>query len=253
MTLSKQHIQFVRSLQLKKFRQKYNNFVVEGDKMVREILQQQHIRMASLYALPEWLDANALLLTYCNVPMHPISPAELHKISGLSTPNQVLAVADIPEPPTITSLALEGFSLYLDQIQDPGNLGTLLRIADWFGLRYVFCSPGCVDVYNPKVVQASMGAILRVPCLERNLPELTAAFPTLPICGAVLDGDNLFRTTLPQHGLIVIGNESRGIAEDTAALLTNRLTIPAPQHAGAESLNAAVAAGIIIAVLIDRA
>ncbi len=227
--------------------------MVEGDKMVREILQQQHIRMSSLYALPEWLDANAPLLAYCNAPVYPINPAELNKMSGLSTPNQVLAVADIPEPPVVTSAALDGFSIYLDQIQDPGNLGTLLRIADWFGLRYVFCSPGCVDVYNPKVVQASMGAVLRVPCLERDLPALTTTFPTLPICGAVLDGDNLFRTTLPRHGLIVIGNESRGITKDTAALLTNRLTIPAPQHAGAESLNAAVAAGIIVAVLINRA
>lgn len=252
MSISKNTIKYIRSLQLKKFRQKYNNFVLEGDKIAREILQQDKLRVAAIYALPQWIEANPSSLQRFPDRIHTITAEELQKISSLSTPNQVLIVAEQAQHDLDLNLLQDHLTLYLDGIQDPGNMGTILRIADWFGLPYVFCSEHCVDMYSPKVVQASMDALLRVDAIEMSLENLHQKLPTLPIMGAVLDGSNVFQTKLPAKGILVIGNESQGIAASTDALLTHRIAIPAAQQGGAESLNAAVATGILVAVLKNR-
>ncbi len=247
MALSKNAIKYIRSLQQKKFRQKYNIFVLEGDKIAREILRQSNLDIEAIYALDEWITNNSLLLQSHQQSVHAIEPTELKKISSLTTPNQVLVIAKKPEIELEASLVANDLTLYLDAIQDPGNMGTILRIADWFGVPYVFCSTHCVEVYSPKVVQASMGALLRVRVLEMELRALRERFPGLPVFGAVLEGENIFKTKFSQSGILAIGNESRGISPETEALLTRRIAIPKAQAGGAESLNAAIATGIIVA------
>jgi RNA methyltransferase, TrmH family len=250
MSVSKNDIKFVQSLRLKKFRQKYNNFIAEGEKIAGEALLSSSYKILRIFALPEWLHDHATQLT--RIPPAAISEAsenELAKISGLSTPNKVLMVLEWPQP---GELPLIQTALYLDDVQDPGNLGAILRIADWFAIPQVFCSPGSVDVYNPKVVQASMGAFLRVDSQEIELETLLHRQPELPVLGAVLDGDDLFAAPLPSSGILVVGNESKGIRPDTQHLLTHRIAIPRAPGGGAESLNAAVATGIITAFWVNR-
>lgn len=250
MSVSKNDIKFVQSLRLKKFRQKYNNFIAEGEKIAAEALLSDRCRIIRIFALPEWLHENAALLSR----IHPsvlteAGENELAKISALSTPNKVLMVL---EAPPSGDLPLIQTALYLDDVQDPGNLGAILRIADWFAVPQVFCSPGSVDVYNPKVVQASMGAFLRVDSQEVDLETLLRRQPELPVLGAVLDGENLFGAPLPSSGLLVVGNESKGIRPATQLLLSHRISIPRAPGGGAESLNAAVATGIITSWWVNR-
>ena len=253
MTVSRNTIKYIRSLQLRKFRQKYNNFVLEGDKIAKEVLRQAKFDVEGLYALPTWLEANHFLLQNIDSELiTPVSENDLAKISGLATPNQVLLVARQPQYALANTSISGRLTLFLDAIQDPGNMGTILRIADWFGLPAVLCSPDCADVFSPKVVQASMGALLRVPTIETTLPEVHRQYPDLPLLGAVLDGENVFQTSLPTQGVLVIGNESRGIDTALQALLTQRIAIPPAAGGGAESLNAAVATGILVAVLTNR-
>ncbi|MFN7115977.1 MAG: RNA methyltransferase [Saprospiraceae bacterium] len=252
MAISKATIQYIKSLQLRKFRQKYNNFIAEGDKIVSEIVRQAPDSILQIYALPEWLQAQASALVFIKDKAQEITSEELKKISGLITPNQVLAIVQQPHFELDADYIKNNLSLYLDNIQDPGNMGTILRIADWFGIRYVLCSPNCVEVFSPKVVQASMGAFLRVKALEINLIDIKNQYSELPIFGAVLHGENVFKASLDQRGILVIGNESKGITSEIESLLTHRIAIPAGPGGGAESLNAAVATGILVAVLRNK-
>ena len=246
--VSKNTIKFIKSLRLKKFRQKYNKFIVEGDKMLREILLQDELKIDSLFAVGSWIETND---TFFQLPVDKvfnISLTELKQISALKTPNQVLAIIEIP-PSTLCERNLKNnINLYLDDIQDPGNLGTILRIADWFGIPQVICSKGTVDIYNEKVIQSTMGAFLRVKTPVLELEELKNNFPAIPVYGALMDGENIFSTTFPKNGILVIGNEGKGISLDNQKLLTHKITIPKTDSSGAESLNAAVATGIICSV-----
>jgi len=250
--LSKNTIKYIQSLRLKKFRQKYRNFVAEGEKIALEILQGQELIIEGLYALPEWLEKNSSFLTIDPSKIHAISTKDLDRISSLKTPNKVVAVCNIPTYSLEIPLLNNSLTLYLDGIQDPGNMGSILRIADWFGLPYVFCSSGCVDIYNPKVIQSSMGAFLRVQTLEKDIEGLKTQCPDLTIFAAVLDGLNVFSTTLPSKGLLVIGNEGKGISPQAQAATTVRLTIPKGPKGGAESLNAAVATGILCSAFLNK-
>ncbi len=247
--LSNNQLKHIRSLGVKKYRQEHGQFLVEGDKMVAELLGQQRIKVSSIFALSAWMDKNARFLNPFADRVHVVTEAELDKISALTTPNQVLAVAHLPEDPCEETLASTDLCFYLDGIQDPGNMGSILRIADWFGFPAVYCSPDCTDVYSPKVVQASMGAIFRVQSWELPLEALLSKLPDLPVAGAVLDGENVHQADLPKHGLLVIGNEGRGISTEVSKLLTHRLSIPRHAAGRAESLNASVAAGILAALL----
>ncbi|MBK6932265.1 MAG: RNA methyltransferase [Saprospirales bacterium] len=218
--------------------------------MVAELFAQTRIRVAAVYGLERWAEGNAAALAPFYSIFNPVTEAELKKISALATPQQVLAVAELPEPNPGASF--DGMSFYLDGLRDPGNLGAVLRIADWFGFSAVYCSADCADAYSPKVVQASMGAVLRMPVAGMELAVLAATTPGLPVMGAVLDGVNVLDSALPTRGLLVIGNEGSGIRPETERLLTHRLTIPRAPGSRAESLNAAVAAGILAALLTGR-
>lgn len=245
--LSQNQLKHLRALGVKKYRQEHGKFIVEGEKMVGELLTQVRIPVSAIFALEAWLEKNTRLLRQYAGKITPVTPSELSKISNLNTPNQVLAIAEIPAESLDLPLAVKELCFYLDGIQDPGNMGSILRIADWFGLPVVFCSPDCVEVYSPKVVQASMGSIFRIKSLEIPLPEILSASPSIAVAGAVLNGANVFATDLPKTGLIVIGNEGNGISPAIQNLLTHRVSILRHPTGSAESLNAAVAAGILAA------
>lgn len=245
MKLSINQLKYFKSLQERKHRQKYHNFIVEGVKLASEVLDSGTYQIESVIAVPEWLDANNRLLDKVETVL-PVAEAELKKISLLSTPNQVFMVVKKQDLFFDEKKALSTPVLYLDDIRDPGNLGTILRIADWFGLTWVFCSPGSVEPFSPKVVQAGMGAFLRVKCMEMDFEELRLKLPELPIYGTVLDGDSVFETPLVHPSIIAIGNESRGLSPEILEKLTNRISIPKGPGGRAESLNAAVATGIVV-------
>ena len=247
--LSTNDIKYIRSLQQKKFRQKYNNFVVEGDKIVQEVLHSAETKVEKIYALEQWLEEYASLIDTRKIATQVVSEKVLGRISGLRSPNQVLAVLSHQAYPLFEPAPADDWALYLDRIQDPGNFGTILRIADWFGIPYVFCSADCVELYNPKVLQASMGAFIRVRTIYTDFDQIVNYMDGLPICGSVLEGKNIYTHDRPDKGLLVIGNESRGISQAIMEQLDERWQIPGVSGAGAESLNAAVACGIICGLL----
>jgi len=249
--LSKNQIKFIRSLHQKKFRQKYNIFVVEGEKMALEILRERPAQIEQIYALSNWVEEQKdILRAYINKTII-ISDKDLSRISSLKTPNKVFITVRQFDAPAFPADLSTQYALFLDQIQDPGNLGTIIRIADWFGIEYVFCSEGCADFYNPKVIQATMGAIFRKKVIRTSLQSLKGHYPQLPFLGLVMDGDNIYHSERRGAGIIVVGNEGSGISRENQNHLTHRLSIPAGQDSRAESLNAAVATGIACAILMQ--
>lgn len=239
--LSKAQIKYIQSLQHKKYRQKFGQFIAEGDKIVQELLQGGST-VKAIYATRDWLlDHRSLAESAPDVEILEADPAVLKQLSSLSTPNQALALLNIPPAPE--PLLPGNISIALETIQDPGNLGTIIRIADWFGIRQIICSPDCVDVYNAKTIQASMGSFMRVPVIERDLASLLKQYPEVPAYAATLHGDNITKTKTIREGIILIGNESRGLSEGLLRLCQHHITIP--RIGQAESLNAAVATGII--------
>ncbi len=241
--LSARQLKFLTALRHKKFRQKYRMFVLEGAKLVAELLQQQRVRPHAVYATEAWAAAHCELVERAGERFQLISEKDLRKISALTTPPGVLAVAEQPSVSTVE----RGPAFYADGLRDPGNMGTLLRIADWFGFVGVYCSPDSADLFSPKVVQASMGAILRIPVAEISLKALLPMRGETPVVGATLDGENVLKMNIPTNALFVIGSESEGIRPATERYLTHRITIPRAPESRAESLNAAVAAGILAA------
>lgn len=244
--LTNRQIKYIQSLSKKKFRQQHQAFIAEGTKIVGELLTAP-FSIQAIYALPIWIAQHKQQLGKIQQKVWQISPQQLKKISGLKTPNQVLAIVDTPKYTYNAQDIQKGYSLVLDTIQDPGNLGTIIRIADWFDIPYIFCSPTCVDVFNPKVVQSAMGSLARVKVIYTPLLELLTKYKKLPIYGALLTGENIFTKTLHQNGLIVIGNESKGIHPNLQAYIHHPIMIP--RKGKAESLNAAVATGIICSLL----
>jgi RNA methyltransferase, TrmH family len=247
--LSTAQTKYLRSLSVKKYRTEHQQFLVEGEKMVAELLRFAPDTAVSIYALADWAAQNPDLAQRFAEKTTVVTAAELEKISTLQTPNAVLALAQMPRTVPPVGLPAQDLCLYLDGLQDPGNLGTILRIADWYGIPAVFASPDTVDFYSPKVVQASMGALFRVACQALDLSALTSANAGLPVIGAVLDGEPVRQVPSPTGGLLVIGNEGRGIRPEAMAQLTQGVSIPRHPRGGAESLNAAVATGILVAFL----
>lgn len=250
--LSKAKIKYINSLKSKKFRQKYNNFMAEGDKIAKEIIAlakdghpKNWLQIESIFALPQWISENQTILKPFEDHLTEVDLNELKKISNFQTPNQVLIVVKQFGYQLNSDIINSNLTLLLDEIQDPGNLGTILRIADWFGIPNVIGSLDCADFYNPKTIQASMGAVLRIKYFKRDLIPLIQEFSTVPAYGALLGGENLFQTKLSKTAFIVIGNEGKGISEVLQKELKYRIEIPS--NGGAESLNAAVATGIICA------
>ena len=241
--LLKSQVKYIQSLRDKKFRDLDRVFVAEGPKIVGEFLDAGHPVPQSIFATTDWISAQGKRLAAVKAAeLFTVSDAELGRLSSLSTPNQVLGIFLQPEPKIFQPGRL---SLALDNIQDPGNLGTIIRIADWFAVDQIICSESGADAFNSKVIQASMGSICRVGVSYRNLEEFFQQPECPEVYAAVLDGINLFDATPVREAVILIGNESKGISTELLALADHRISIP--RRGKAESLNAAIAAGIILA------
>ncbi len=236
--ISKNQLKYIRQLEQKKYRRRENLFVAEGTKVVGDLLQRY--RPEAVFATSEW-QAPA------GVTPQLVTDDELRRISFLQHPQQVLALFPIPSSFTFHfSLFTNNLSLVLDGVQDPGNLGTIIRIADWFGISTIVCSEDTVDAWNPKVVQATMGSIARVNILHTDLPAFLDSLPAdFPVYGTFLDGDNIYTQELTPEGLIIMGNEGNGITDAVRAKVNRRLLIP-DFHQGetADSLNVAIATAI---------
>lgn len=243
--LTKNQIKFIQSLSRKKGRTESGCFLAESNKLVEDTLHAFGCHM--LVATPEWWYNHASAqATHCIE----VTPDEMSRISQLTTPQDVLAVYEIPSRQLDESTLSDQLSLVLDTVQDPGNLGTIIRIADWMGIHNIVCSPETADVYNPKVVQATMGALARVAVYYTPLePFLMRMGKVLPIYGTYLDGENIYHKKLSNNGLIVMGNEGNGISEALEPYISQRLYIPNyPEGAAtSESLNVAVATAITCA------
>ncbi|MCR5890082.1 RNA methyltransferase [Hymenobacter sp. J193] len=240
--VSKAVVKYVHSLQQKKYRLRHGAFLVEGGKSVRELLSSglltERLFLTAEFAAKIGQEAPA------GVPMEVVSEAELTQLGTLATNNTALAVARIPAEKPLPA-ATDTLLLALDEVRDPGNLGTLIRLADWYGLAGVVCSETCTDAWNPKTVAATMGSFTRVPVWQRELPAWLASLPTAaPIYGADLAGDNVHRLTLAPSGVLVMGSESHGLRTEVHQCLTRRLHIPG--RGQAESLNVAISAGILL-------
>lgn len=219
--------------------------MVEGEKMVLELLRHPTFLIEEIFALDSWVENHVRELARFEKILCRVSEKELEKISGLSTPNKVLAVVEIPDS-TASLEKTSSLILYLDGLQDPGNMGAILRNADWFGVSHVICSDTSVDIYNPKVIQSSMGAFLRVNSCEMDFEQLRKQLPAYSSVGATMQGDNLYQQHFPPQTILVIGNEGNGISPSILDQLDHRYSIPG--RGGAESLNAGVAAGIFCAM-----
>lgn len=242
--LTNSQLKHFQSLKLKKYRQNYAEFLVEGHKLVTEALLEmapvQHI-----IATPAWIDAHQHTV-FNSVSILAASEKELAKISTLTTPPPVMAVLKIREISVESIDFRHQWSLVLDGISDPGNLGTIIRSADWFGVRNIVCSEQCVELYNPKVIQSTMGSLFRMKVIYTSLPEFLAE-QTMPKYAATLNGENIHTVHWEKEGFIVTGSESHGISEEVLAVCDKQITIPGPGNA--ESLNAAVATSIILSKL----
>ena len=244
--LSQNQLRHIASLKSKKFRDEHRQFIAEGHKLVTDLMESPY-RFEGIYASAGWIVVNLKAIQSKKIPAFETTPREMERISALSTPSPVLAVIDIPDSPvTRHASRVPDLCLALDDIRDPGNMGTIIRVADWFGIETVICSETCVDLYNPKVVQSTMGSIARVKVAYANLEKwLDEVKESVPVYGTFLGGDLLYETELTPDGVILIGNESRGISPELERLVTRRITIPS--YGKAESLNASVAAAVVCA------
>ena len=245
--ISKHLTNVIQNLEKKKYRDKYNLFKVEGEKLVEELLASE-VDTDTLVATPEWIEAHREAAG--NHRVVPATTEEIARVSNFQSPPEVIALARIPAPRPEAEEAWSGLSLALNGIQDPGNMGTILRVCDWFGVHTVFCDPECASVHNPKAVQASMGAVFRVEARYVELPALIAerAGGGFPCYGTFLDGESIYEADLSPRGLIVMGNEGKGISPEIERLVGRRLTIPsfAGKERRTESLNVGVATGIVL-------
>ena len=234
--VSKNQIKLITSLQQKKYRKQEQLFFAEGVKVVEELLQ-------SNFELQDLFTTKQDFLTVPKNKVHAISEAELKKISALTTPNTCLAVFKIPK---VKEMVEKGLIVALDDVRDPGNLGTIIRLCDWFGIETLFCSEESVDIYNPKVVQATMGSISRVNVVYGNL-EAFLSQTKLPVFGTFMDGKNIYQEKLPNEGIIIMGNEANGISSSVEKLVSERIAIPRFGNLQVtESLNVATATAIIL-------
>ncbi len=244
--LSISQSKYLQSLKLGKFRQKYDKFVAEGDKCCYEFLRADTFIIDAIYATPSWIDQNPVNVSKYREILQSVTNKEMKKISLLKTPTDILIVCDMRDYDIKNVLRSEPI-LYLDAIQNPGNLGTMIRTADWYGVTQIVCSSDTVDYYHPKVVQAAMGSHNRMTSYIASL-DLVKACSLLPILGTTLQGEPLERLTDRQPFVIVMGNEGKGIRPPYISLLDRQISIVGADGRVAESLNA----GIACAVVLDR-
>ena len=235
--ISKNQLKQIRALGQKKQRKAEQAFLVQGEKNVLELLASDMITKA-LFVTADFADTHAKALT--NIEHTIADEADLAKASTLVSNNAAIAIVKMPEAQEINP---DRFLIALDQVSDPGNLGTIIRLADWYGIKQVVLSANCADPYNPKTISATMGSFTRVECIQTNLVEFLAAFPH-PKYGAFLQGENVHKTEFGDLGVLVMGSESHGISAEAESFITDKVTIPS--FGGAESLNVAIATGIIL-------
>ena len=234
--ISKNQVKYIHQLEQKKYRKREGLFVAEGTKVVGDLLKYH--QPEALFATDEWKPPDGISYTI-------VTEEELRRISFLQHPQQVLGLFPIPPQTTATNFG-GALVLALDGVQDPGNLGTIIRIADWFGIETIICSEDTADAWNPKVIQATMGSIARVNIIYTNLLDfLDTLPPDFPIYGTLLDGENIYSESLSEEGLIIMGNEGNGISEAVRTKINRKLLIP-DFHQGetADSLNVAIATAI---------
>lgn len=250
--ISASQLKLIRSLHQKKYRERHHCFMVEGEKMVTELLEERSdngYNLLKLFATGQWIEENRHTVEKRALDLFEISPAELQKVSSLAAPQPVLAMVKIPvrelHPETLADQPVLAF----EAIRDPVNLGTILRTADWFGIRTVVCSPDSVDVYNNKVVQGSMGSIFRVAVYYHDLEALLTGpgMSKRTIFGTFLSGESLYETALGSSPVILFGNESAGISEQMERYIGKKITIPSGSGPvkRPESLNLASSVAIV--------
>jgi RNA methyltransferase, TrmH family len=245
--ITKSQVKYIQSLGQKKLRDQDQVFVAEGPKIINELLAVGFMEPVALYAVKEWLQEQDGGFVNRRLPATVVSEALLENISFLSTPNRVLGIFKKPKPNPFPDFS-EGIWLMLDDIQDPGNLGTIIRTADWFGVSQIVCSINTADAYAPKVVQSTMGSIARVQLRYADLDAIIHTHPSLKLYTATLAGKPLHQLDKISQGVIVIGNESKGIRSSIVNAAYQQITIPGTGKA--ESLNAAVATGIILSGIV---
>jgi len=241
--ISKSQVKYIQSLGQKKHRDEEQVFVAEGPRLVTDLLQSKNVVVTELYALSDWLAANEQILKDINTIA--VLDRELESMSQLKTPNKVIAIVKKFEQKQ--PIPGGNISLVLDTIQDPGNLGTIIRIADWFGVNQIVCSNDSADMYNPKVVQATMGSIARVNVYYTHLHDWLENHREVRVYAAMLEGKDVTKMSTIKEGVIMIGNEANGIDKRLLEFSDEKITIP--KKGKADSLNAAVAAGIVLACL----
>jgi TrmH family RNA methyltransferase len=238
--LSRNEFKYIQSLFDKKNRQEEGLFIAEGPKLIEELLKSNYT-IKKMYATDNWIVEN---LDYTN-NLTIVNEAELSRMTGLQNANKVFAIVHQPE--NVLQNLDNQFSIVLDGIQDPGNFGTIIRIADWYGIKNILCSEDCVELYNPKVIQSTMGSFVRVHCWYGNITTVLQE-SSIPVYGALLNGKNVQLQNKVKEGFLVIGNEGKGISNEILPYINHAITIP--RIGGAESLNAAVATGIILSHII---
>jgi len=244
---NKTHTKYIQSLHHKKFRDENAVFIAEGTKVVLELLDSREFVCRQLFAVSDWLNNNEKTVhKNKGIEVFAIKDFELEKISLLTTPNNVLAVFEKKSNAAVINIKGK-ITLVLDGIQDPGNLGTIIRTADWFGIENIICSPACADMYNPKVVQSTMGSLARVNIFYTNLNEWVEKNKVIKKYATALNGKNISSLKNIKEAIIIIGNEGNGISDAIMKLVDEKITIP--KIGEAESLNAAVATGIILAAV----
>ncbi|RDC56566.1 RNA methyltransferase [Pedobacter chinensis] len=243
--LSKSQISFIKSLHQKKYRKEHGLFLVEGLKSIQEFIHSSY-QIHSIFYNSE--QSNLLPKLPANINLFEVKNVELEKISTLQTPQGFLALIYLPKNKKINHKALKNqFTLVLDGVQDPGNMGTIIRTADWFGFNKIICSEDTVEAFNPKTVQATMGSLARIDVYYENLNSFLAQ-SNLPVFGALLDGESIYKTNWGNEGLVILGNEGKGISEEIIKKINKPITIP--RVGEAESLNVAVSAAIFCSELV---
>lgn len=241
--LSKQEIKKIKSLNLKKFRDRENLFLAEGEKIINDLISYTPEKIKRVYASQNWMNKYNKVINLHSISVQEVAERELKNLSSLNTANKVAAIV---EKPTINSHVelLDGFSFYLENIQNPANLGAIMRVAAWFGMTDFICSPNCVDFFNPKTIQASMGSYLHLNLHVAELSAIKKTHESIPIMLAVLDGKAMKTYDKISNGIIVLGNEGNGVSKETY-LLADHLVRIEGQSNKIDSLNVAVAAGVL--------
>lgn len=248
--ISKQKISLIRSLALKKNIYEHKLFVIEGEKLLLEALNTRPDLIVEIFVLNTLEEVWKAKLQSVKAGIQIVNSKEIDQISNLSTPSGILAICrhfdyhfDMEQIKTTTSL-------YLHEIRDPGNMGTLIRTADWFGIQHILCSTACVDIYNTKVIQATMGSIFRIQIHYIEAAVIKQLSSIVPLVATVMNGSNLYQESKIKNGIIMMGSESHGLPDDLISLSDKRLSIPRSGQSHAESLNVAVAAGIVLSHLV---